>query len=149
MDTSAGGNNYLLHSPAVEEAEYCDQWVCLCVCLSVRPRLREHITASPELLYVRSSLNSLCVLQYLYPVVYWGYTRVYAVYQPPGFFDSVYSPHAVIINKEGTFRPFATPLCVYPPQFLAIHHCLYRYRIAVDRSSSGGGAIRYVLPVYV
>jgi len=21
-----------------------------------------------------------------------GYTRVYAVYQPPGFFDSVYSP---------------------------------------------------------
>ena len=26
------------------------------------------------------------------PVVYWGYTRVYAVYQPPGYFDSVYSP---------------------------------------------------------
>ena len=27
------------------------------------------------------------------PVVYWGgYTRVYGVYQPPGFFDSVYSP---------------------------------------------------------
>ena len=25
----------------------------------------------------------------LSPVVYWG---VYAVYQPPGFFDSVYSP---------------------------------------------------------
>jgi len=25
-------------------------------------------------------------------VVYWGYTRVYGVYQPPGFFDSVYSP---------------------------------------------------------
>ena len=26
-------------------------------------------------------------------VVYWGgYTRVYAVYQHPGFFDSVYSP---------------------------------------------------------
>jgi len=28
----------------------------------------------------------------------------------------------VIINKQGTFRPFATPLCVYPPPFLAIHH---------------------------
>ena len=29
---------------------------------------------------------------------------------------------SVIINKQGTFRPFATPLCVYPPPFLAIHH---------------------------
>jgi len=28
----------------------------------------------------------------------------------------------VIINKQGTFRPFANPLCVYPPPFLAIHH---------------------------
>ena len=32
---------------------------------------------------------------------------------------------SVIINKQGTFRPFATPLCVYPPPFLAIHHCFY------------------------
>jgi len=30
---------------------------------------------------------------------------------------------SVIINKQGTFRPFAAPLCVYPPPFLAIHHC--------------------------
>jgi len=30
---------------------------------------------------------------------------------------------SVIINKQGTFRSFATPLCVYPPPFLAIHHC--------------------------
>ena len=31
---------------------------------------------------------------WFHAVVYWGegYTRVYAVYQPPGFFDSVYSP---------------------------------------------------------
>jgi len=29
---------------------------------------------------------------------------------------------SVIINKQGTFRPFATPHCVYPPPFLAIHH---------------------------
>jgi len=32
---------------------------------------------------------------------------------------------SVIINKQGTFRPFATPLYVYPPPFLAIHHCSY------------------------
>jgi len=32
---------------------------------------------------------------------------------------------SVIINKQGTFRPFATPVCVYPPPFLAIHHCLF------------------------
>ena len=30
---------------------------------------------------------------------------------------------SVIINKQSTFRPFATPLCVYPPPFLALHHC--------------------------
>ena len=29
---------------------------------------------------------------------------------------------SVIINKQGTFRPFSTSLCVYPPPFLAIHH---------------------------
>ena len=51
-----------------------------------------------------------------------GYTRVYAVYQPPGFFGQ-HILTSVIINKQGTFRPFATPLCVYPPPFLAIHHC--------------------------
>ena len=29
---------------------------------------------------------------------------------------------------SGTFfRAFATPLCVYPPPFLAIHHCCYGY----------------------
>jgi len=31
---------------------------------------------------------------------------------------------SVTINKQGTFRPFATPLCVYSPPFLAIHHCM-------------------------
>ena len=31
---------------------------------------------------------------------------------------------SAIINKQGTFSPFATPLCVYPPSLLAIHHCL-------------------------
>ena len=28
---------------------------------------------------------------------------------------------SAIINKHGTFRPFVTPVCVYPPPFLAIH----------------------------
>ena len=51
-----------------------------------------------------------------------GYTRVYGVYQPPGFFWQRILT-TVIINKQGTFRPFATPICVYPPPFLAIHHC--------------------------
>jgi len=50
-----------------------------------------------------------------------GYTLVYAVYQPPGFFGQRILT-SVIINKQGTFRPFATPLCIYPPPFLAIHH---------------------------
>jgi len=46
---------------------------------------------------------------------------------------------SVIINKQGTFRPCATPLCVYPPQFLAIHHwirydtrCYFNVRSKAD-----------------
>ena len=62
-----------------------------------------------------------------------GYTRVYGVYQPPGFFWQRILT-SVIINKQGIFRPFATPLCVYPPPFLAIHH--WRKRIANGRSPS-------------
>jgi len=50
------------------------------------------------------------------------YTQVYGVYQPPGFFWQRILA-SVIINKQGTFSPLATPLCVYPPPFLAIHHC--------------------------
>jgi len=44
---------------------------------------------------VRCTADCLHVVQLmpLYPVVYGGgYTRVYGVYQPPGFFDIVYSP---------------------------------------------------------
>ena len=44
-----------------------------------------------------------------------------------GFFDSV------IINKQCTFRPFATPLCVYPPPFLAIHHCAHRLATTAEQ----------------
>jgi len=51
------------------------------------------------------------------------YTRVYGVYQPPGCLTA-YILTSVIINKQGTLRPFATPVCVYPPPFLAIHHCI-------------------------
>jgi len=32
---------------------------------------------------------------------------------------------SAVINKHGTFRPFATPVCVYPPPFLAIHHWIH------------------------
>jgi len=39
---------------------------------------------------------------------------------------------SVIINKQGTFRTFATPLCVYPPPFLAIHHWLLYYVHKLD-----------------
>ena len=45
-----------------------------------------------------------------------GYTWVYGVYQPPGFFWQRILT-SVIINKQGTFRPFVTPVCVYPPPF--------------------------------
>ena len=53
-----------------------------------------------------------------------GDTRVYGVCQPLGFFWQRILTSA-IINKRGTFRPFATLVCVYPPPFLAIHHCMY------------------------
>ena len=49
------------------------------------------------------------------------YAGIYGVYQPPGFFWQRILT-SVIINKQGTFRPFATPHCVYPHPFLAIHH---------------------------
>jgi len=77
-----------------------------------------------------------------------GYTWVYGVYQPPGFFWQRILT-SVIINKQGTFRPFATPDCIYPPPFLAIHHWLY-WRILVcaairslKRRSAVSGAIRH------
>ena len=49
--------------------------------------------------------------------------RGYTPYTNLGFFGQRMLT-SVIINKQGTFRPFATPLCIYPPPFLAIHHCL-------------------------
>jgi len=59
-------------------------------------------------------------IERLAAVVYWG---VYAGIPTSGFFwQRVLT--SVIINKQGTFRLFATPLCVYPPPFLAVHHCL-------------------------
>jgi len=76
---------------------------------------------------IKISIWITCTHRYTDPVVlvvYWGvYTRLYAVYQPSGFFWQRILT-SVIINKQGTFRPFATPLCVYPPPFLAIHPCV-------------------------
>ena len=59
-------------------------------------------------------------------VVYWG---VYAGIRriPTSRFFRQRILTSVIINKQGTFRPSATPLCVYPPPFLAIHHWRKRY----------------------
>jgi len=73
-------------------------------------RLRHYVHV---LLVVHGTFSQWCI---------GGYTRVYAVYQPSGFFGQRILT-SVIINKQGTFRPIATPLCVYPPPFLAIHHC--------------------------
>ena len=60
----------------------------------------------------------------LYAVVYWGvYAGIWRIPTSGFFWQRILT--SVIINKQGTFRPFATPLCVYPPPFLAIHHWLY------------------------
>jgi len=77
-----------------------------------------------------------------HPVVYWGggYTWVYAVYQPPGFHGQRILT-SVIINKQGTFRPFATPLCVYPLPFLAIHHWPHPHIKLVHRTIGLSAAI--------
>jgi len=49
----------------------------------------------------------------------------YTPYTNLRVFLTAYTLTSVIINKQGTFRPFATPLCVYPPPFLAIHNWLF------------------------
>ena len=52
-----------------------------------------------------------------------GGKRGYTAYTNlPFFWQRILT--SVIINKQGTFRLFATPVCVYPPTLLAIHHCL-------------------------
>ena len=54
-------------------------------------------------------------------VVYWGvYVGIRRIPTSGFFWQRILT--SVIINKQGTFRPFATPLCVYPSPFLAIHH---------------------------
>ena len=68
---------------------------------------------------IRHLVHNMCWQQWCIG----GYTRVYGVYQPPGVFWQRMLTSA-IINKQGTFSPFATPLCIYPPPFLAIHHWL-------------------------
>ena len=72
--------------------------------------------------------------------VYAGIRRI-----PTSGFFSQRIVTSVIINKQGTFRPFATPLCVYPPPFLAIHHwdprqfhrpCSTYYASSVNRTDN-------------
>jgi len=56
------------------------------------------------------------------PVVYWGvYAGIRRIPTCGVFWQRILT--SVITNKQCTFRPFATPLCIYPPPFLAIHHC--------------------------
>ena len=84
--------------------------------------------------------QSVSVVQLLLSAGQWcigGYMRVYGVYQPPRFFWQRILT-SVIINKQGTFRPFATPICINPPPFLAIHHwrrCLQHGVIAANVGS--------------
>jgi len=60
----------------------------------------------------------------IYPVVYWGvYAGIRHIPTSGIFWQRILT--SVIINKQGTFRPFATPVCVYPPPVLAIHHWIY------------------------
>jgi len=59
-----------------------------------------------------------------YAVVYWGVYAGIRRIPTSGFFGQRILT-SVIINKQGTFRPFAMPLCVYPPPFLGIHHWKY------------------------
>ena len=78
------------------------------------------------------------------PVVYWGvYAGIRRIPTSGVFWRRIVT--SVIINKQGTFRPFATPLCVYPPPFLAIHHwdpwqfhrpCSTYYASSVNRTDN-------------
>jgi len=52
---------------------------------------------------------------WFHAVVYWGGGGIRRIPTPGFFWQHILT--SVIINKQGTFRPFATPLCVYPPPF--------------------------------
>jgi len=71
--------------------------------------------------YVAGLVKSTVDYIMVWPVVYWGVYAGIRRIPTSGFFDT-----SVIINKQGTSRPFATPLCVYPPPFLAIHHWVWQ-----------------------
>jgi len=97
----------------------CKYWSVHCPAMYVKAIHEDYHTPVPRHTCNNEDDDSMLT------VVYWGggYMQVYGVYQPPGFFWQ-HILTSVIINKQGTFRPFATPLCVYPPPFLAIHHCM-------------------------
>jgi len=56
---------------------------------------------------------------------------------------------SVIINKQGTFRPFATLLCVYPPSFLAIHTtgCRHNYSRHIGECGKLKGCNLHIRPI--
>ena len=68
--------------------------------------------------------------------VYVGIRRI----PTSGFSWTAYT-HLSDHNKQGTFRPFATPLCVYPLPFLAIHHWPHPHIKLVHRTIGLSAAI--------
>jgi len=103
---------------------WSNQWPLSCESNAVTIKSPHHTVIQHGIYLSRQSgTATTCPTNQLQSVVYWGYTRVYGVYQPPGFFWQRILTSATI-NKQGTFRPFATPLSVYPPPVLAIHHWL-------------------------
>ena len=52
---------------------------------------------------------------------------------------------SAIKNKHGTFRPFATPVCVYPPPFLAIHHWVKPIWILLKQETVSGSGISWAI----
>ena len=50
---------------------------------------------------------------------------------------------SVIINKQGTFRPFATPLCVYPPPLAAGSLCTTALERQTQYRVSGNKLLHY------
>ena len=88
------------------------------------------VLIGPTLLFCSSKIVFMQMYILLY---YWankmmmisgvlGGIRGYTPYTNLRVFLTAYILTSVIINKQGTFRSFATPVCVYPPPFLAIHH---------------------------
>ena len=128
-------------------AEYCDQSVCLCICLSVCPEayLLNHWTDRHE----------ICCADLLWPWLgpplaalrYRG--GVWCLWMPcysapVGVLDIVINPSACLYVCLSVCLPASISL---EPLDRSLRNLLRRSPVAVARSSSCGVSIRYVLPV--